>query len=164
MLSTSALLVYWTLVLASAPLIGDAVSIVIIAILSTSVLLLTITPLSDGGILIAPERLRLKGSCVTSFLTEYHGVRMSFPVRHKSQLISAGDRASGCTHRGPGQARNHRDEIVSPVEVVFGLGKVAWDVLGIDGAVCPGEYGLDVSQHGVDPFEGPFAPPRLRSR
>jgi AraC family transcriptional activator of tynA and feaB len=37
-------------------------------------------------------------------------------------------------HRDPGEARNHRGEIVSPVEAVFEFGKGAWDVLGIDAA------------------------------
>ena len=64
----------------------------------------------------------------------------------------------GCTHRDPGEARNHRGEIVSPVEAVFEFGKVPWDALGIDGVVCSGDCGPDVSQRGVDPFKG------LRSR
>jgi hypothetical protein len=50
----------------------------------------------------------------------------------------------GCTHRGPGEARNPRGKTLLQVEAVFEFGKVAWNVLGIDGAICPGDCGLDV--------------------
>src|SRR3954452_9202308 len=60
----------------------------------------------------------------------------------------------GRTQAGPGQARQHRGQVVAPVEAVFELGEVAWHVLGSDRVVGPNDGGLDVAQGGVDPLEG----------
>ena len=55
---------------------------------------------------------------------------------------------------GPNEAWYHGCEIVSPVEAVFELGEVAWDVLAVDGPAGADNRGLDVAQRGIDPFEG----------
>jgi hypothetical protein len=54
-----------------------------------------------------------------------------------------------CSDAGPCEARDHGGEIVTAVEAVFELGEVSGDVLGADGAIGPGEGGLDVAERGV---------------
>src|SRR3954465_11671611 len=56
-------------------------------------------------------------------------------------------------HSRPGQARQHRGEVVAPVEAVFELGEIAGHVLRGDHSVGPDDGRLDVTERGVDPLE-----------
>jgi hypothetical protein len=38
-----------------------------------------------------------------------------------------------------GEAWTHRHKIVSPVEAIFELGKMSWDVLIVDGTIGPSD-------------------------
>ena len=65
---------------------------------------------------------------------------------------------------GPAEAGDHGGEIVSLVEAVFELGKVARDMPAVDGAAGASGRNLDVAERGIDPLEGRCALLRYRFR